>query len=117
MLQGKTSDWGVGPQKVEGAHNLVDLRRLDTGPRGHLFYGYQATNKCCRDWLLLGWPSRLDGRPKHLDATRDPVMGVDCPKCGKPIYFDLAHWDIVNEVDEPDEAQPPVIVGGRLRVA
>lgn len=114
---GSASEWHAGaPGPIEGAHNVV-TKGVDTGPRGRLFYGYQATNKCCRDWLLLGWPSRLDGRPKHLDATRDPVMGITCPQCGGMIYFDLAHWDTVTEMDNPDDQQGAVIVGGRFRVS
>lgn len=117
-LQGdlSTSDWGVGPQKVQGAHNVVSTE-VGSGPRGPLFFGYQATNKCCRDWLLLGWPSNLEGQPVHRDHTRDPVLGIDCPKCGGIIYFDIAHPDTTTTIENPEGAQPAVLVGGRFRVS
>lgn len=117
-LQGdlSTSDWGVGPQPMGGAYRIVQGAEVGSGPRGPLFFGYAATNKCCRDWLLLGWPSTPDGVPVHRGATRDPVLGLDCPKCGGMIYFDIAHWDTVTEIDEPEGAQPACLVGGRFTV-
>jgi hypothetical protein len=85
------------------------------------FYGYNATNKCCRDWMLLGWPD-IDGHPK-LTSDRGWNMLADygrmqfaCPKCTKPIYFDIAHPDAVFKWDEAKQGkpQPPALVGGRL---
>lgn len=85
------------------------------------FFGYQATNKCCRDWMLLGWPSDERGNPQGRDESPDPVLGVECPKCGKMIYFDLHHWDIVNDVPREEYIKDPAswgsaLVGGRIRV-
>jgi hypothetical protein len=91
------------------------------------FYGYAAANKCCRDWLLLGWPSDEDGQPQGRDLSRDPVFGSECPKCGRMIYFDLAHPDISASRDEwrdtlgragvlLDESRGATLVGGRIRV-
>lgn len=108
-LQGKTSEWGVW--SPEPQRTLI----CEDGPRGRRFFGYQATNKCCRDWMVLGWPSTPEGQPVKRDVSRDPVFGVTCPSCGKWIYFDLAHWDIVVERD-PEGAQPAVLVAGRIRV-
>ena len=90
-------------------------------------FGYQATNKCCRDWLLLAWPDDGNGRPQIPDVSRDPVFGSTCPKCGGMIYFDLAHPDIDAERAEwrdvlgragvlLDESKGATLVGGRLRV-
>lgn len=79
------------------------------------FYAYNATNKCCRDWMLLGWP-QVDGRPKLVDDERG-MMHFDCPKCAKQLWFDIAHpvatedWD-VRAMGTP---QPPALVAGRIR--
>ena len=91
------------------------------------FFGYAATNKCCRDWLLLGWPSDENGDPQGRDVSRDPVFGSMCPKCGGTIYFDLAHPDIEASREEwrdtlgqagvlLDESRGATLVGGRIRV-
>lgn len=112
---GSASEWSAGPaQPVEGLHRVVGAAG---GPRGTLFYGYAATNKCCRDWLLLGWPSTPDGQPMHQAATRDPVLGLTCPKCKGMIYFDIAHWDTVTEIKDPETVQPACLVGGRFKVS
>jgi len=114
---GRASEWTAGPRQgaPEGWHNVVSTE-VGSGPRGHLFYGYAASNKCCKDWLLLGWPSTPDGRPVHRGATADPVLGLTCPKCGGMIYFDIAHWDTCTEIADPEAAQPAVLVGGRFSV-
>ncbi len=88
---------GVIPKGWETAH---------TGPRR--YYGYNATNRCCRDWMLLGWPE-VDGKPKRFDTSR---LTLDCPKCHQDLYFDLAHPDTVLI---KEEHQPPAIVPGRIK--
>lgn len=76
------------------------------GPRR--FYGFNATNQCCRRWMLLGWPD-VDGRPKLLEENGGRLR-VACPKCGADLWFDLANPDLV-ELRE-GKVQPPCIVGG-----
>jgi len=79
------------------------------------FYGYNATNMCCRDWMLLGWPE-ADGKPKLTDDERG-MMHFDCPKCGKQLWFDMTNpaatevWDVRAQ----GEPQPPALVAGRIR--
>jgi len=79
------------------------------------FYGYNATNKCCGDWMLLGWP-QVDGRPKLTDDERGR-MCFQCPKCRAPIWFDIANpaateiWDVRAQ----GKPQPPALVAGRIR--
>ena len=71
-----------------------------------MFYGYNSTNQCCREWMLLGW--------RKIELRR---MRVDCPKCGKDLWFDLAYPDQITVWDERTQGkpQPPAIVGGRIR--
>lgn len=91
-------------------------------------FGFQATNKCCRDWLLLGWPAGPGGRyPDKIDVA--PVFTSECPKCHGQIHFDLAHPDIDTDTDQwaallerlgielrQEAISNAMLVGGRIRV-
>lgn len=80
------------------------------------FFGYQALNKCCRDWMLLGWPADESGKPKHRDVSRHGVYTATCPKCHKEIHFRITQPDM--ECMAPVEgAQPATLVGGTIKVA
>jgi hypothetical protein len=85
------------------------------------FYAYNATNACCRDWMLLGWPE-VDGKPKLTGDSEArpwtaPHMRFDCPKCAKDLWFNLNEpvatevWDVRRQ----GKPQPPALVAGRIR--
>jgi predicted RNA-binding Zn-ribbon protein involved in translation (DUF1610 family) len=82
-----------------------------------IFYGYNALNKCCRDWMLLGWPQE-DGAPRLTDDERGR-MHFECPKCAKDLWFNIAEPDILIRWDTKvmGEPQPPALIGGRIRCA
>ena len=105
---GRASEWTAGPRQgaPEGWHNVVSTE-VGSGPRGHLFYGYAASNKCCKDWLLLGWPSTPDGRPVHRGATADPVLGLTCPTEGRELTQALDPAIFVDRRDERTKRVKP----------
>jgi hypothetical protein len=75
------------------------------------YYAFNATNKCCRSWMLLGWPDDGDGHPDKL-VSDGPRLGLDCPKCGKIVYIDLGGpYAVVMS----DKHQPPALVNGRVK--
>lgn len=78
------------------------------------FYGYNATNKCCRSWILLGWPD-VDGHPKMVDDERGR-MHFDCPKCKRDIWFNIAEPDAVSgwDVRAMGKPNPPALLAGRI---
>lgn len=79
------------------------------GPR--LYFAFQATNRCCRDWMLHGWPNDGDGRPRGLrDGNR--WLTLTCQKCGDALHFDLGGVGISGWFEDH---QPPVVVAGRIR--
>jgi hypothetical protein len=72
------------------------------------FYSYQSLNRCCRDWLLLGWPA---------DRDEHGVKTMTCGRCGKDLHFDLdrpgavSYWD-ESTMGKPD---PPTVIAGRIK--
>ena len=83
------------------------------------FYGYNSTNQCCREWMLLGWPE-VDGRPKENPDALSSMRGMmqfECPKCHKALFFNLFDPDATIYWDQGKQGapQPPALVAGRIR--
>jgi len=105
---------GIDPGILEDIDAGIMPRGYEPVRRGLLrFYGYNSMNKCCREWILLGWPE-VNGRPRRME---DGVLTVKCQKCGCDLHFDIPHPDVVSvwDVATMGEPQPPTIVGGRIR--
>lgn len=79
------------------------VKPANTRPQLQVGYGYNALNRCCRDWILLGWPE-----PQH------EVRTFICPQCGGELHFDLGHPDIRQEISA-EEPHPVTVVAGRIR--
>ena len=76
------------------------------GPRR--YYGFNAMNKCCATWVLLGWPEK-DGHPAKYD---EGILTLDCPRCKKEQHYDL---NGPSAVTVTDQHQPPAIVRGHIK--
>lgn len=87
------------------------VKPASSKPQLQVGYGYNALNRCCRDWILVGWPEE-NGKPKDWDQKGPLTMG--CKKCLHFLYFDLAHPDIRQEIHAP-EPHPVAVVAGRIR--
>lgn len=81
----------------------VDRER---GPRR--YFGFNALNRCCRMWMLLGWPAGDDGMPAK---RTEGILTIDCQKCGKELHFDLNGTGMVVEMEQH---QPPALMPGHI---
>jgi hypothetical protein len=102
----------------------TEAQGVDT--RRRRFYAYNSMNRCCRAWMLLGWPDDGRGHPqgsmgKDAPITKgfrirgnaqERILVVECPKCSRDLNFDLARPDLV---EERKKEGPPAIVGGRIK--
>lgn len=80
------------------------------------FYAYNATSRCCRDWMLVGWP-QVDGLPKLTEGHDRGRLHFDCPKCKRQVWFHISAPDatLTWDVRAQGTPQPPALLAGRIR--